>query len=62
MVMESATRGAMNRLLMVYLSRPKMPSTGAMVGSPLRPAKLKAASVGDATTLCTAYHSIVNIL
>lgn len=50
--MVSATRGAMKRLFSVYVCNPSTPSTGAMVGSPLTPARLNMALVGDATTLC----------
>jgi hypothetical protein len=55
-VMSVATRGAMYRLLSVYVCSPSEPSTGAMVGSPLTPARLKAAFSGDCSTLCRSHH------
>ena len=55
-VMSVATRGAMYRLLSVYVCSPSVPSTGAMVGSPLTPARLKAAFSGDCSTLCRSHH------
>ena len=54
-VMSVATRGAIYRLLSLYVCSPSAPSTGAMVGSPLTPARLKAAFSGDSSTLCRAH-------